>query len=181
MSNKKKKEKIQEDLQLQSPQSEEVTASSKQSDQIDDTTAAPAAKAVTIVQPVIPPNESLDETEEDPDTPYLASDMYKRVIALINNFEADMPEDMQAGGRLVSAGNITFSIQDVGFWDPNMIVFYGELSDGSNVELVQHLSQLNLLLVAVKRTDDIDKPRRVIGFNTKNEPDFAEPEPVYDE
>lgn len=121
---------------------------------------------------IIPPSAPLDTAEdEDPETPYLASDMYRRIVALINNFESDMPDDMQAGGRLVSAGNITFSIQDVGFWDPNMIVFYGELSDGSHVELVQHLSQLNLLLVAVKRTDDTDKPRRIIGFTTKDEPD----------
>lgn len=121
---------------------------------------------------IIPPSAPRDTAEdEDPETPYLASDMYRRIVALINNFESDMPDDMQAGGRLVSAGNITFSIQDVGFWDPNMIVFYGELSDGSHVELVQHLSQLNLLLVAVKRTDDTDKPRRIIGFTTKDEPD----------
>ena len=121
---------------------------------------------------IIPPSAPLDTAEdEDPETPYLASDMYRRIVALINNFESDMPDDMQAGGRLVSAGNITFSIHDVGFWDPNMIVFYGELSDGSHVELVQHLSQLNLLLVAVKRTDDTDKPRRIIGFTTKDEPD----------
>lgn len=121
---------------------------------------------------IIPPSAPLDTAEdEDPERPYLASDMYRRIVALINNFESDMPDDMQAGGRLVSAGNITFSIQDVGFWDPNMIVFYGELSDGSHVELVQHLSQLNLLLVAVKRTDDTDKPRRIIGFTTKDEPD----------
>ena len=121
---------------------------------------------------IIPPSAPLDTAEdEDPETPYLASDMYRRIVALINNFESDMPDDIQAGGRLVSAGNITFSIQDVGFWDPNMIVFYGELSDGSHVELVQHLSQLNLLLVAVKRTDDTDKPRRIIGFTTKDEPD----------
>ena len=51
-----------------------------------------------------------------------------------------------------------------------MIVFYGELSDGSAVELVQHLSQLNLLLVAVPRQDDIQKPRRVIGFTQKANP-----------
>lgn len=121
---------------------------------------------------LISPSAPLDHAEEDPETPYLASDMYRRIVALINNFESDMPDDMQAGGRLVSAGNITFSIQDVGFWDPNMIVFYGELSDGSHVELVQHLSQLNLLLVAVKRTDDTDKPRRIIGFTNAEEPDI---------
>ena len=113
-------------------------------------------------------NAPTPETD-DPEAPYLASDMYQRIVALINNFESELPDTMQAGGRLVSAGDITFSIQDIGYWDPNMIVFYGELSDGSAVELVQHLSQLNLLLVAVPRQDDIQKPRRVIGFTQKAE------------
>ena len=107
---------------------------------------AEAEKELTILQPGAVPEE-----DEDP----------------------GLPDDMQAGGRLVSAGDITFSIQDIGYWDPNMIVFYGELSDGSAVELVQHISQLNLLLVAVPRHDDIEKPRRIIGFNRKNEPDIA--------
>ena len=116
-------------------------------------------------------NAPTPETD-DPEAPYLASDMYQRIVALINNFESELPDTMQAGGRLVSAGDITFSIQDIGYWDPNMIVFYGELSDGSAVELVQPLSQLNLLLVAVPRQDDIQKPRRVIGFTHKAEPDI---------
>ena len=116
-------------------------------------------------------NAPTPETD-DPEAPYLASDMYQRIVALINNFESELPDTMQAGGRLVSAGDITFSIQDIGYWDPNMIVFYGELSDGSAVELVQHLSQLNLLLVAVPRQDEIQKPRRVIGFTQKAEPDI---------
>ena len=72
---------------------------------------------------LVNPAGTADE-EEDPETPYLASDMYKRVVTLINKFEEDLPDDLQAGGRLVSAGNITFSIQDVGYWDPNMIVFF---------------------------------------------------------
>ena len=137
-----------------------------------DTKAAPPApaKGLTILQPGA---VSEEEEDEDPEAPYLASDMYQRIVALINNFESGLPDDMQAGGRLVSAGDITFSIQDIGYWDPNMIVFYGELSDGSAVELVQHISQLNVLLVAVPRKDDIEKPRRIIGFNRKNEPDIA--------
>ena len=129
---------------------------------------------------VIPQTMALPEYdgEEDPEVPYLASDMYKRIVMLIHDFEADMPEDLQAGGCLVSSGNITFSIQDVGYWDPNMIVFYGELSDGSKVELVQHLSQVNLLLVAVKRSDP-ETPRRVIGFNVQdNEADGTEEPPL---
>lgn len=129
-------------------------------------------KTLTVIQPDVALDD--DELEEDPAAPYMASDMYQRIVKIITDFESQLPDDMQAGGRLVSSGNITFSIQDVGYWDPNMIVFYGELSDGSQVELVQHLSQLNLLLVAVKRTDDTAKPRRVIGFTTKDEPEVAE-------
>ena len=106
---------------------------------------------------LVNPAGTTDE-EEDPETPYRASDMYKRVVTLINKFEEDLPDDLQAGGRLVSAGNITFSIQDVGYWDPNM---------------VQHLSQLNLLLVAVKRSNP-EEPRRVIGFTTSPEPDIED-------
>ena len=121
---------------------------------------------------IIPPADSENYEGNDPETPYLASDMYKRIVTLINHFESDLPDTMQAGGRLVSSGNITFSIQDVGYWDPNMIVFYGELSDNSKVELVQHLSQLNLLLVAVPRNDDNSAPRRIIGINTKDTSDM---------
>ena len=130
-------------------------------------------KQLVLTNPAPAPGE---DDEEDPETPYLASDMYARVVTLINKFEEDLPDDLQAGGRLVSAGNITFSIQDVGHWDPNMIVFYGELEDGSRVELLQHLSQLNLLLVAVKRPHP-EEPRRVIGFTTSPEPD-VETEPT---
>lgn len=126
-------------------------------------------KELTVLTAAPADNEDAESEAQQ----YLASDMYQRLVALINHFEAGLPDDMQAGGRLVSAGDITFSIQDIGYWDPNMIVFYGELSDGSAVELVQHISQLNLLLVAVPRSDDIEKPRRVIGFNQKNEPDIA--------
>ncbi len=127
-------------------------------------------KKMMVLQPAVP----TDESAEDSETSYMASDMYQRIVALINNFEADLPDTLQAGGRLVSAGDITFSIQDIGYWDPNLIVFYGELSDGSSVELVQHISQLNLLLVAVPRHDDPQTPRRVIGFTTKDEPDTTE-------
>lgn len=101
----------------------------------------------------------------DPDEPYLAKWMYERVVKKITEFEKSIPDNMQAGGRFVSSANgYTFSIDDVGYWNPDMIVFYGTGPDGAKVELLQHTSQLNLLLVAVPRTDDLSKPRRKIGF-----------------
>lgn len=54
---------------------------------------AEAEKELTILQPGAVPEE-----DEDPEAPYLASDMYQRIVALINNFESGLPDDMQAGG-----------------------------------------------------------------------------------
>ena len=93
----------------------------------------------------------------------LADWMCERLIKSINDFEADIPDDMQAGGKLVSFHDGVFSIDDVGYWNPDIIWFYGTRPDGSKVKLVQHTSQLNLLLVAVPR-QDTSKPRRKIGF-----------------
>ena len=100
-----------------------------------------------------------------PSTAGLAEWMYERIVKRIVEFEKSIPDDMQAGGRFVtSATGYTFSIDDVSFWNPDMIMFYGTGPDGAKVELLQHTSQLNLLLVAVPRRDDLSKPRRKIGF-----------------
>lgn len=100
--------------------------------------------------------------------PRFASEMYGRLVEIINDFESTLPETMQAAGRLVSFGNVTFCIDDIGYWNPDVIVFFGTLPDGSSVELVQHTSQLNLLLTAVERLDR-SKPRRKIGFSHESQ------------
>lgn len=94
--------------------------------------------------------------------------MCEKLIEKINIFEQHLPQNQQAGGRLINFGNTTFSIEDVGYQNPDMLIFYGQLPDGSKVELLQHTSQLNLLLVAVKRGNP-NEPRRKIGFDSKQD------------
>jgi len=89
--------------------------------------------------------------------------MYKRIVQSVQRFEAKLPDDMQAGGKLVAFQNTIFTIDKISYWNPDMLIFFGTLPDGSNVELLQHTSQLNVLLVAVKRKNP-ENPRRKIGF-----------------
>ena len=91
----------------------------------------------------------------------LASNMQKRIVTSINDFEKNMPEHLITGGRMVSFHDTTFSIEDVGYRNPDVIIFFGKLSDGSEVQLIQHTSQLNLFLQAVPRLD-IASPRRIV-------------------
>jgi len=70
----------------------------------------------------------------------------------------------ETGMRLVSYGNtIQFSIEAIGYKDPYLMFFYGYLEDGSPIRLIQHVSQISFVLIALKRSDP-DKPKRPIGF-----------------
>jgi len=93
----------------------------------------------------------------------LADWMYERLIETIDDFEKDLPDNMQAGGKFVTFQDKIINIESIGYMNPDIILFHGQFSDGSKVELVQHTSQLNFLLVAVPRLDT-SKPRRKIGF-----------------
>lgn len=87
--------------------------------------------------------------------------MYERVVKSIISFEEKLDPEMEIGARLVSfASSEIISIDDVGYWGPDMVIFYGRNADDRPVELLQHLSQLSVLLVAVKPATE---PRR-IGF-----------------
>jgi hypothetical protein len=80
----------------------------------------------------------------------------------VESFEAELDDEHEVGVRLASFGSVLiFHAEKIGFSKPNLITFYGVTEDGERVQLIQHASQLNFLLRAVKRQQN--KPRR-IGF-----------------
>jgi hypothetical protein len=87
---------------------------------------------------------------------------YNRLVEYIKEFEKGLDEEHEIGARLVSFGsNFTFHIQDMGYYGPDIITFYGQDDKGQDVQLIQNISQLNVLLIALKKLQD--KPRR-LGF-----------------
>lgn len=88
--------------------------------------------------------------------------MYERLGEYIKDFENELDEDHEIGARLVSFGqSVTFHIENVGYYGPDIISFDGINAEGERVQLIQHISQLSVLLVAMKKQSN--KPRR-IGF-----------------
>jgi len=89
--------------------------------------------------------------------------MRERIVSSINDFEKELDSAHEVAARLVSFGSeVTFHIEDVGYWGPDMIIFHGVMSDGKRVQLMQHVSQLSVLLVAA---DKIHEKARRIGFD----------------
>lgn len=93
-----------------------------------------------------------------------ANEFHKRLIVWINEFHRDLSDEYEVGGQLASFGkNIEFHFTDISYWNPSLISFIGVLEDGSPVELVQHVSQINVLLIRKKRLSP-EEPKRPIGF-----------------
>jgi len=88
--------------------------------------------------------------------------MHERIVHSIVAFEKELKADEEIGARLVSFGQReVIHITDVGYWGPDLVTFQGNNVDGHPVELLQHISQISVLLVALPV--EKETPRR-IGF-----------------
>ncbi len=95
-----------------------------------------------------------------PDPP--AKWMYERVAKQIIEFEKDLSPEEEIGGRFVSAPREGhFHIEDIGYWGPDMLIFHGTDMNGRPIQLMQHYSQLSVLLCVVPK--EKGEARR-IGF-----------------
>ncbi|MBA5249284.1 MAG: hypothetical protein FE834_07140 [Gammaproteobacteria bacterium] len=81
----------------------------------------------------------------------------------IQEFEASLDANQEVGAKLVTFGtDVTFHINQVGFSKPNIITFFGITNNNEKVQLIQHVSQLNVLLMTMKRVSK--EPKKSIGF-----------------
>ncbi|PLX38118.1 MAG: hypothetical protein C0606_07745 [Hyphomicrobiales bacterium] len=88
--------------------------------------------------------------------------MYERLALSIRDFEARLDAEHEIGARLAaSAPGETVHIEDMGYWGPDLIIIHGHTEDGQPFRMMQHISQVNVVLVAVKKLKE--KPNR-IGF-----------------
>ena len=104
-----------------------------------------------------------------PHNPNLASEFYERLVEMINNFDDELDENHEVGMRLVSFGQtVQFHVEDLGYNNPSLIRFYGRNETGNKIELIQHVSQISFLLMAVERLDP-EVPKKRIGFSREEE------------
>jgi hypothetical protein len=92
-------------------------------------------------------------------------DVFSSLREYAEEFERGLEAGQEVGARLVSFGSeITLHVRQIGYAKPNIITFDGVLENGSRVKLVQHVSQLSVLFVAVPVKAETQK--RPIGFTS---------------
>jgi hypothetical protein len=85
-----------------------------------------------------------------------------RVKGLIEAFQANIGDDVEVGISVVGSGSAApFRLREIKASNPDILIFDGVDDRGNLVQLIQHYSQLALLLVALPKLDE--RPIRV-GF-----------------
>lgn len=88
---------------------------------------------------------------------------YERLILYIQNFEQTLDADHEVAMGFTGGDAGVMRIEGMGYFDPDVITFYGSDGSGARTQLVQHVSQLNVMLRALPKTVE-DKPANRIGF-----------------
>ncbi|WP_073250493.1 DUF6173 family protein [Shimia gijangensis] len=88
---------------------------------------------------------------------------YERLILYIQNFEEQLDNEHEVAMGFAGGETGVLRIEGMGFFDPDMITFYGSDSMGVKTQLIQHVSQLSVMLRALPKEVEREAPSR-IGF-----------------
>jgi hypothetical protein len=88
---------------------------------------------------------------------------YERLILYIQNFEKQLDNEHEIAMGMVGGETGALRIEGMGFFDPDIVTFYGSDPSGAKTQLIQHVSQLSVTLRALPKAVPMAEPRR-IGF-----------------
>lgn len=95
----------------------------------------------------------------------LADYQYELLCNHIKDFQNSLDDEHEVGIQLASFGqSIVLNVETIGYSNPCLIHFYGYFN-GNKCHLIQHVNQLNFLLIAIPKSDP-SKPAHRIGFDT---------------
>ena len=102
--------------------------------------------------------------------PYLAGWKYKKIMEQIEEFEKELDDQHEIALQLTSFGTSKLmAVREISYQNPDMLYFVGKV-DGQPAQLIQHISQLNFLIIAVEKPDLSAPARRIaIGFRDSSE------------
>ncbi len=88
---------------------------------------------------------------------------YERVVLYLKNFEEQLDSDHEVAMGFAGGDAGVLRIEGMGYFDPDIVTFYGVGSDGTRMQLVQHVGQLNVALRALPKKQPTEPANR-IGF-----------------
>ena len=122
--------------------------------------AKPAAKTPAPKKPVAR-KAAAKPAADRPKSP--AEWAHDRLVMYIRNFESQLDGQQEIAMGFASDESGVLRIEGLGYFEPDIITFYGRDEDGAKTQLIQHVTQLSVTLRAVPKEGKAQAPRR-IGF-----------------
>ncbi|MEM9967451.1 MAG: DUF6173 family protein [Pseudomonadota bacterium] len=88
---------------------------------------------------------------------------YERVVLYLKNFEEQLDNNQEVAMGFTGTEAGVLRIEGMGYFDPDIVTFYGIDGAGGRTQLVQHVSQLNVIFRALPKDVEDAAPKR-IGF-----------------
>ena len=88
---------------------------------------------------------------------------YERLILYIQNFEEQLDNEHEIAVGFTGGGAGVMRIEGIGHFDPDIVTFYGTDESGAKTQLIQHVTQLGVMLRALPKQVLAEEPKR-IGF-----------------
>ena len=88
---------------------------------------------------------------------------HDRLVMYIRNFESQLDAEQEIAMGFASDESGVLRIEGLGYFDPDIVTFYGRDEAGAKTQLIQHVTQLSVTLRAVPKEAKAEAPRR-IGF-----------------
>lgn len=127
-----------------------------------------AAADGTVHKPI--PNAVIDRpvSEKSP-----AQWAYERTAIYLRSFEEQLDSEHEVAMGFAGGGSGVLRIEGMGYFDPDIVTFYGSDGSGARMQLVQHVTQLNVTLRALPKAQPDKAPNR-IGFRLVSDLENAE-------
>lgn len=88
---------------------------------------------------------------------------YERTVLYLKNFEEQLDNEQEVAMGFTGGDAGVLRIEGMGYFDPDIVTFYGSDPAGGRTQLVQHVSQLNVMFRALPKAVEGEAPNR-IGF-----------------
>lgn len=98
--------------------------------------------------------------QEESTAQIVAENLYQEIL----NYQTNLSNTEDVAMSIVKFNeSITLFVDSIGYIGYNLVRFGGKDSSGKPLELIQHVSQLNFLLMVVPKPEP-EVPKRKIGF-----------------
>lgn len=88
---------------------------------------------------------------------------YERIILYIQKFEETLDNEHEAAMGFTGGDAGIMRIEGMGYFDPDIVTFYGSDPSGAKTQAIQHVTQMNVMLRALPKSVKEEAPTR-IGF-----------------